>query len=387
MNSIIKNEQDLKEQADSFNLFFSQSKTNDDIFTELLRRQLIGLKLPSKVPPIQTTPITNTMGIPEIQWEAMSCYLDAILQILIQKHPSMDRLLWETLTHKTHPQASLCNDKVEVVRETWRQTIFHLFQTRKVSLRPFLTTLKDCEDIISPTTPFWTSCLNDPLEFLQNVFIPVLMISPKKSLYGKFRERKTYIVADGHAEVEPATIGDSKISQNIELQVLNMAADEVKQLLSSRNGYYMSEDDFTGEIVFKTKETWEYNSDKQIFIQNKGQEDEKEVKLEDRTDDIGSQIMEIHTTTTPIHPKANIIFMGVQTKTSFSDVPMIWKIDTTERKLIGAILFDKGHYTSLFHNGASWIFYDSMKSPEVLEEKKATKLLESQVRAFVFAGL
>jgi len=67
------------------------------------------------------------MGIPEIQWEAMSCYLDAILQILIQKHPSMDRLLWETLTHKTHPQASLCNDKVEVVRETWRQTIFHLF--------------------------------------------------------------------------------------------------------------------------------------------------------------------------------------------------------------------------------------------------------------------
>jgi len=92
------------------------------------------------------------------------------------------------------------------------------------------------------------------------------MIAPEKSLYGKFRERKTYIVADGHAEIEPETVGESKISQDIDLQVLNMAPDEVKQLLSSRNGYYMSEDDFSEEVVFKTKDTWEYNSDKMIFI-------------------------------------------------------------------------------------------------------------------------
>jgi hypothetical protein len=66
---------------------------------------------------------------------------------------------------------------------------------------------------------------------------------------------------------------------------------------------------------------------------------------------------------------------------------MVWKIGNTERKLIGAVLFDKGHYTSLYHNGESWIFYDSMDSPVEKEEKEAEELLKDQVRAFVFVGL
>ena len=345
------------------------------------------MKLSKPIPHINISPIQNTMDIPEIQWESMSCYLDAILQIMIQKHPSMDQLLWETLSHIPHPLPSLCNDTIEVVRETWRQTIFNLFQTRKVSLRPFLTTLKDCEDIISPTTPFWTSCLNDPLEFLQNVFIPFLMIKPDRSLYGKYKQRKTYIVADGHADVEPQLMTTQSVDKLIHLQVLNMSPQEVKQMFISQNSYYMIEDDYSDELVFRTKDTWEYNSNKQIFIQNKGQEDEREVKLTDRTDDIGSQIMEVHTTITPVHPKAKVVFVGVQQKTSFDTVPMVWKIENTERKLIGAVLFDKGHYTSLYHNGASWIFYDSMESPIEMKDKDAEDLLKNQVRAFVFVGL
>ena len=120
MDSTIRNETDLKETAEEYSVFFSNSNTNQDIQTHLLRRQILQMKLQQPLPIIPFQPTTNTLGLPEIQWEAMSCYVDAMLQIFLQKTPSMDRLLWTTLSHVPHSVPLVCDSNVEYVRETWR---------------------------------------------------------------------------------------------------------------------------------------------------------------------------------------------------------------------------------------------------------------------------
>ena len=74
----------------------------------------------------------------------------------------MDKLLWETLTHRPHPTPIVCNHTISKVREIWRQSIFELMKGNRVSMRPFLSSLKECKDMILEETPYWTSCLNDP---------------------------------------------------------------------------------------------------------------------------------------------------------------------------------------------------------------------------------
>lgn len=120
MDVLISNEIQLKDEAEKYNVPFTG--TNEDVAREILRRRVTHLDLKESIPPIKETQSDSY----SISWEAMSCYLDATVFILLQEEPQLDNFLWEMLTHKKHMVQSLCEDSVEIVRETWRQTLFAL---------------------------------------------------------------------------------------------------------------------------------------------------------------------------------------------------------------------------------------------------------------------
>jgi len=64
---------------------------------------------------------------PELEWESNSCYFDAFMMIFLIKHPVIDELIWETLTHKpVINNKEICGGNVEMIREVWRQSVFKL---------------------------------------------------------------------------------------------------------------------------------------------------------------------------------------------------------------------------------------------------------------------
>lgn len=388
MESNVKTEEELKDFASAHRIPFTVDQTNEGIARDTMRRAVVSMQLRHSVPLIRVSH-SDTVSI---QWESMSCYLDAIVFILVQKHPALDRCLWETLTHRPHSVPPLCNHSVQRVRETWRQTLFRIFESKRVSMRPFLGTLKECEDMISDQTPFWTSCLNDPLEFLQNVWIPILMHRPETSLVGPFHSRTTYETDPEHATVEPEVVREKKETDSITLQILSLSREELD------GGMWFSEDtriiesrnDYSDTSVYKTKDTWEYTETTKEFIQHKGTEEERRVKEEDRTDAIGSRILSTRTHTTPFHPNANVILMGIQSDDGL-DVMIPSRIHKKKTyECVGAVLYSNRHYTALHHDSSTqkWTLYDSMKKePVILSEEDAETRMKDHVRMVCFVGL
>jgi hypothetical protein len=84
------------------------SETNEKLLMNLLKRQLTGIKSRTENPYIANTPIENTHGYPEITWESMSCYVDALMNILLL--PQLEDLMWETITYKKHAVPMMCRD-------------------------------------------------------------------------------------------------------------------------------------------------------------------------------------------------------------------------------------------------------------------------------------
>ena len=125
--------------------------------------------------------------------------------------------------------------------------------------------------MISSKTPFWTTCLNDPLEFIQHIFFPILMKEPEKGMFGTFRERISYQVKDGHANVPTETVGDINADTTIELQILNLSSEEIDsgRWLTSPETSFTTMNDFSDSIAYKTKDTWEFNGTTNEFIQHK----------------------------------------------------------------------------------------------------------------------
>lgn len=383
-------ERDVATEATNYAVPFTVSQTNEDILKQLLKRQLLDIRPGKSTPLIQSESITNSQQYPEIKWEEMSCYLDAIVLLLVQ--PQFDNLLQTTITYKKHAQKELCGDNIERVRDTWRQTIFLLLQKRRVSLRPFLRTLQDCEETISPDTPFWTTCLNDPLEFMKNVFVPILSVKTDTILQGMYRELIKYETVEDQEKVENKIMGTSDPSKPYDLQILNVNMNEIAngEWFTSPDVFYSISSEFArSPPVFITKKTWEYNGTRRVFIQNKGKEDEREVPLSERTDEIGSQIVKKTSDITPFHPRANILMIGIQSidpSQKLEDVPLQITKGSSTWNLQGSIIFSNGHYTAIYKDIKRniWIDYDTMQLPVEITEDKAIEIMKDNVRCLVY---
>lgn len=98
METHITTEFELLEFAKEEGIRCTVADTNEAIGRELLRRRVLMGSF-GNVPVITGDSVSSL----SIRWEAMSCYLDAIIYIILQKHPSLDRFVWEMLTHRFHP--------------------------------------------------------------------------------------------------------------------------------------------------------------------------------------------------------------------------------------------------------------------------------------------
>lgn len=124
MEATLSTEYDLQSEAVKYGLLLSTSETNERLLTHLLKRQLTNTKTRTPNPFVDKRPIENKHGYPEIIWESMSCYVDALMNILLL--PQLEDLLWETITYLKHSVPMLCRDEIEKVRDTWRDTVFAL---------------------------------------------------------------------------------------------------------------------------------------------------------------------------------------------------------------------------------------------------------------------
>lgn len=198
MEVSIRTEQELARTAQQHGISFSVNKTNSQIATKLLRRQLTFPPLTTPLhpnPTLHSNPISNRFHYSEIQLDQNSCYLDAFVNLLLR--PEMEDALWLSTSFSQSQSQSLCKNQLLRVKDMWRESIFTLLQNNRISLRPFLETLKDCEEIISSETPFWRTCLNDPLEFIHNIYTPILCNSPSSILDQNYAELKKYTTVPG----------------------------------------------------------------------------------------------------------------------------------------------------------------------------------------------
>ena len=148
--------------------------------------------------------------------------------------------------------------------------------------------------------------------------------------------------------------------------------------------------DYSDTSVYKTKDTWEYTETTKEFIQHKGTGEERRVKEEDRTDAIGSRILSSRTHTTPFHPSADVILVGIQSDDGL-DVMIPSRIHKKKTyECVGAVLYANRHYTALHHDSSTqkWTLYDSMKKePVILSEEDAESHIKDHVRMVCFVGL
>lgn len=390
MEVSIRTEKELANEANKVGLRMTNTETNVELATKLLKRQLLGIETLKPNPQLKIESIRNSNGYPEIIWEEMSCYLDAVMVILIQ--PQFDDLLWETMTHKKHKDVKMCKNEIERVRDTWRDSAFALMQSKRVSLRPFLKTLEDCETYISSLTPFWKSCLNDPIEFVQNALIPILAYEPDNFLESNYRELIEYRVITEHAQVKPKSVNTSESKKKYKMQLVTLSPEETNggRWLSQPESHYTVISEFKDEVpVFITKKDWEFNSERKVFIYKKNTEEEREVPLAERTDEIGSQVTRKTHTITPFHPLTETLFVAMQStegSITLDDVPRRMEKDGINRYLQGVIRFKSGHYTALFYDQKRkvWIDYDTMSQPVDVEEKDVNTKIRTNVRCLVY---
>lgn len=391
MEPLIQTESELKKESNKHNIVFSVSDTNEEIAYKLLKRQVLQQEIQKPIPFIPEQVPTNLYGFPEIEWKEMSCYIDALVMNMIQSHPKMSKLLSLSTTYLPHKNPLKCQSEIERVRETWRQTIFLLLQKKRTSLRPFLKTLVACSDSISEETPFWRGCLNDPLEFLKNTFIPILMISSDGVLEGPYRERKTYKNVEEHAKIEPKVFGDVKKDANVVLQVVNVGLEEIQngKWFTNTEPLYTLKDVFNPESdpVYITREDWEFKSDTKEFIFKKDTEEERRIPESERTDEIGSKVTEINTDVTLFHPKADVICIGLQkilSEIAMEEVALTISKGESIWDMTGAIIFKRAHYTAIFKHDTEWYHYDSFGTHTKLKEEDAIEKIRKQARCLIY---
>ena len=91
------------------------------------------------------------------------------------------------------------------------------------------------------------------------------------------------------------------------MQLVSLSPSETNggRWLSQPESHYRIITDFDDKTpVFITKKDWEFNGIRKVFIYKKDTEEEKEVPLAERTDEIGSQVSRKIHTITPFHPLA-----------------------------------------------------------------------------------
>jgi hypothetical protein len=116
-----------------------------------------------------------------------------------------------------------------------------------------------------------------------------------------------YRVISGHANVEPITMNKSDTKKKYKMQLVTLSPEETNggRWLSQPESHYTVISEFEDEVpVFITKKDWEFNSERKVFIYKKDTEEEKEVPLAERVDEIGSQVTRKTHTITPFHPLA-----------------------------------------------------------------------------------
>lgn len=180
-------------------------------------------------------------------------------------------------------------------------------------MRPFLRTLGKCNDMISSDSPFWNACLNDPVEFIIQAFIPLLMASAQV-IQGPSKTTNEYIVSDGFKPVPPETHIENSRGNVVDLQVIELSFKDIEngRWFSKPSSEIKSLVEFP-ELVFHTDKDWEYNGTRREFIYAKGTPNEHSIDISNpRVKDIASKLQSKTTTITPFYRKSRVVIVGLQ---------------------------------------------------------------------------
>ena len=380
MDESIITETELADTCDRYNIPFVKV-SNNMIGVEVTRRQLLDIK--DKIPVINS--VESQTKKPELEWESNSCYFDAFMMIFLIKHPVLDELLWESLTHKpVIDNKDICNGNVKMIRELWRQSVFKLMQNQRISMRPFLKHLEECKDVISDDSRFWSSDLNDPIEFITKVYIPILMRDSGNGLIEIPETREEYVVKDGEKEVVPKIINRKSMTDSVVLQVLNVDVNSINggDWLLTPDTSVVSEVDFSDITVFKSAKEWEYSGSRREF---KHETTGEIVKEADRTPEMASMLQRRIDINHIIHPKAKVLVIGTQGET-LKTIPTVIEKYGKKMNLVGGVLFKSGHYTTVLKEGDQWYFYDDQTTYSVITKDYAIQLLKQRMRCVVYVA-
>lgn len=378
MDESIISETELADTCNRYNIPFVKLP-NNVIGVEVTRRQLLDIKV--KLPNIVGKEASSKR--PELEWESNSCYFDAFMMIFLIKHPVIDELIWETLTHKpVEDNKDICGGNVEMIREVWRQSIFKLMQNQRLSMRSFLKSLEHCKDVIQGDSRFWSSDLNDPIEFITKVFIPILMVNSKKGLIEIPETTEEYVVKPGEKEVEAKIIKRANMTNPVTLQVLNIDSNTIGggDWLLTPETSVVNEIDFSDMTVFKSAKEWEYSGERREF---KHETTGEIVKEADRTPEMASMLQRRIDTNHIIHPNVKVLVIGTQ-GAALKTIPTTIEKHGKKMNLVGGVLFKTGHYTTVLKENGKWWFYDDQTTYSEITEQYAIMLLKQQMRCVVY---